>query len=366
MAGARALLRAAQKSTKGKKGIPQTGGFNLDKPEPQHFKDATMFRKALAVQKDAVVPLDCREIGHRGLWRVGINGEVEGTDYRLSQAAFGDLCNFSQIPTNFIKKLAKSDEGLALDVIQSMLESTFHRGAKKAMVVDTLSKRVEGIVGMDTYSPLANIDVLDYALCADEAGLTFTNGWLQGPRMRVTIVNDLKPVQPRKDDIVKLGTNIESAINGDLSVRLATYCERLVCTNGMICREAGYAEAIRHQGDIQFNVQKGVVDCAAVANVFAPKMERAATQVIEDVTELTRILDFIGSPRNGGNETLKRAVIELAKDEAKAEGRELGELTVWNVVNGVTAAAHQLKSIQRKTEVEQLGYALMREFVSLN
>lgn len=358
-------MRAAQK-VGGRRGIPQTGGFQLDKPEPQHFQDAKMFEKALVAQKDAVVTLDCNEIGSMGLSRIGINGEVQGTDYRLSQAAFGDMCNFSKVPVNFIKRLARADEQLALDVVESCLGHTFRRGSKKAMVVDTLSKRVEGIVGLDSYKPMPNADVFEYTMCASAEGLEFTNGWIQGPRMRMTVVNDLKPVEPQKDDVVKLGTNVESAINGDLSVRIATYCERLVCSNGMICRENGYAYGVRHQGEVEFNVQKAVVDCAALSNIFAPKMEDAAKRLIESPEKLQEIMDFIASPKNGGNETLKRAVVELAKDEANSEGRELGEFTIWNFVNGVTAAAHQLKSIQRKQEVEQLGFKLLDRYASVN
>ncbi len=340
-------------------------GFQLEAPTPLEFEDGHRFREALERQKESVVALDCREFGRNGLEKIGLNGEVEGTDYKLSKAAFGDLCNFAKIPVGFIKRLANSNPEQALEVVSSMLDVEFHRGARKAMVVDTTAKRIEGIVGAETYKAISNADVFDYVASVSE-GTQFTKGWLQGPMMRTTFVNGDRPVEPQKGDIVQLGASVESAINGDMSVKIASYCERLVCSNGMTRKDNKHTAVIRHAGDVDFNVQRAAVQCVQSADSFLHLMETAASQPIDSPESLDDMMAFIADSRNGGSEKLLRTSLSVAKEEAYTEGRDAGELTLWNMVNGVTAAAKHTNGVKAQARTEQLGFDLMEHFASVN
>ena len=323
-------------------------------PTTQEFKTLDQFHKALVAQKDAVVLLDAGEIG---LDAVELDGTVAGTDYRLSQAAFGDMCNFAKMPSGFIKRVAKVDEQLALDLISSQLSTTFRRGGTKSFVVDTRSKRIEGIVGRDSYSPLSNLDALNFSMSA-ENGLEFSGGWLSGPNMRLTTVNRLKPVEPTEGDIVNLGSAISNSIHGDSSVRIAAYCERLVCLNGMTRRDRGYGAVIPHRGDVELNVQRAVVQCAENSQQFVRLMEYAAERFLTG-DEIKTIRRFLSDTRNGGNPTIERSVLTRAQQEAQNEGRDSVSVTLWNFVNGTTSCAREAKSIQRRAEIEELGSKLL-------
>lgn len=336
---------------------PAPGGFELETPELVNFSTFDPFYKSLKAQEESLVALDADEVK---LHDIDVRGTVCGTDYRLSHAAFGDLCNFSKMPASFLKRLCCHDEQLALDVVSSCLKSTFYRGPKKVLVVDTRNNRIEGIVGHDTYKPMSNAEVVDYAMsaCPD---MSFGQGWTCGPQMRVTAVNDLKPVQPQKGDIVRVGMSVESAVNGDHSVRVASYNERLSCTNGMTRRDQQGYHIVPHLGDVKINVGTAVVQCAEVSKEFLPMMKYAASRFLGP-KDIEKILTFISNTRHGGNETIKRRVIALAQNEAMNEGRENCHLTLWNFVNGCTACAHEAKSIQRKVEVESLGFKLLDAF----
>ena len=352
------LVKKLMKQAKAGKSMgPAPGGFELEAPELIDHGSFDSFYSSLKMQEESIVPLDADKVK---LHKIDVRGTVEGTGYRLSQAAFGDLCNFAKMPASFLKRLCCHDEQLALDVVSSCLASTFYRGPKKVLVIDSRNNRIEGIVGHDTYKPMSNAEVVDYAMSASPEN-EFAQGWTCGPQMRLAAVNDLAPVQPQKGDIVRVGMSVQSAINGDHSVRIASYNERLSCTNGMTRRDEEGYRMIPHLGDVKINVGQAVVQCAAASQQFIPMMSFAAQRHLgpEDIEQ---VIAFVSNTRHGGNETIRRRVIALAQNEAMTEGRENFDLTLWNFVNGCTACAHEAKSIHRKVEIENLGFKLLAAF----
>ena len=330
-------------------------GFVLPKPELHHFTDVHEFSTAVKEQKESLEMIDPDPFFHG----IDIDGTVVGTDYRLSHAAFSDLCHLCSkpVPVTFIKNLARVNEVMALDVLAESIRCFFRRGQHKKFVVDSRTNRVEGIVGADSYSPISHEDVIDYALTANPS-LQFSNGWLSGPVMRMTATVSTAPVEPAKGDLMEFGVNIDNAIHGDRSVRVCDYALRLSCTNGMTARTGEHMTRIRHVGDVHYNVQRAVVVAANTAEEMFPLMEMASRHVLDE-DEITRVRTYLADPKNGGGSTFEQTARDFAMQEAHDEGREEGEVTLWNFVNGVTQTAHTVKSLQRKTDIEALGYATL-------
>lgn len=330
-------------------------GFKLLRPRLLHFQDPSNFVAAVKDQADNLAMIDAKV-----LTATNIDGKVPNTDYRLSFAAFSDMCHFSKLPVRFIKTLARHAEHLAIEVIEEVLRHQFHDGSDKLLVIDTRCGRVEGIVGKESYSPIDHMDVIDYTLTANTA-LEFTNGWLSGPVMRMTSAAKNKPVEVKKGDVMLIGTNIENAMHGDRSVRISDYVERVECTNGMMARDHLGMARIVHQGDVEYKVQKAVLECANRAQQLVPTM-RAATRYILNEEEIRSIRSFIVDPKNGGSPRTDRKATNGAMDEAEKEGRKEEEVTLWNFVNGITASAHDTDSLQQKTEIEALGYRTLVKY----
>ena len=336
--------------------LAPAAGFQLEKPKLEHYRGDVGFTKALKEQQEAIALMDAD-----GFTALGVNGEVGGTDWKLSHAAFGDLCHFTKTPVSFIKSLAREDEQLALDVIGSRLRSTFHRGQHKTFVLDTRCGRIEGIVGKETYSPISNADVFDYAMTAAQ-GLDMSNGWLQGPNMRLTALQTgTTPIEPQPGDVVNIGISVENAIHGDGSVTVLDYLERLVCINGMRARDSEHMERIVHRGDVEYATQKAVVTAAARAELLAPAVMAAAKHLLDD-RAIRSVRSYVGDPRVGGSPSLDAKVTTQAVREAKKEGRTGEEVTLWNFTNAITEAAHETNSLQRRNEVEALGYRTLVRF----
>lgn len=337
----------------------ETSGFRLPKPESQHFKQMNGFHKAVKEQAASIALVPAND----DIRAIDADGKILGTDWHLSQAAFSDLCHWTNTPVGFIKFLAKVDETQALDVVQTMLRSVFRPGVGKSMVIDTRTQRVEGIVGTETYAPISNLDAIEYLMSASDQ-LALSNGWLSGPNMRLTVLS-AKHAEARVGDVVQFGVNMENALHGDRSLKVAEYMERKSCTNGAICREKGSEVHIVHRGDIAYHTQKAVVHASFRAAEALPLIQAAATHQMMP-NEIGLFSVFAKDPKNGGNENLWAKVVKQAKQEALDDGRTEEEVTLWNFVNSITQAAHDTSSLNRRGELEAMGYrALVRFGVQL-
>jgi hypothetical protein len=332
-------------------------GFDLLVPSTLQFKNASEFETALKVQHEHTAVMDADPDVFE---RIGIDGQIDGTDWRLSKAAFGDLCNFAGVPVAFIRRLALLNEQQALEVMETMIAKVFHASAPKSLVLDTREGRVDGIVGKGTYSHIANKDALAYLLTAIP-DLEMSSGWLSGPNMRVAAIIKTKPFEVKKGDVVHFGVNLTNAIHGDRSLKVAEYIERLVCTNGAIATEQGHFTAIVHRGDVAYNTQKAVVDAASHADHILPRLQSAPKQMMME-TDIFRIRDWLKEPKNGGSDGLDIRVTKAAMAEAQKENRVAEETTLWNWHNAITAVAKESPSMNRQAELEAMGYKALIRF----
>ena len=349
MSIARALLTGSHHAT-----AATPRGFVLRTPALSHYKDAETLLSAVNQQADSTVLLDAD-----CLKEIDIDGRIGGSDFFLSKAAFGDLCHFTNTPVSFIKSLAEEDETLALDVVASRVKSRFNANSRR-LVLNTTERRVEGIVGAATYSPLRNKEVVEYVLGAS-SDLVVGGGWLEGPNMRLTAVDDINRVEVQKGDIVRFGVEACNAINGDGSATVTEYNERLVCTNGMRRTERGAIQRILHRGDVEMLTMKAVVKSVSKATSLLPLMQQSAKRYLcaADVLQMRR---FVSDTKNGGGPTLEKLMLEGAVKTAQQFGRDDEHVVAWDFVNGITEAAHDVKSLERRAAIEGLAYATLLRF----
>ncbi len=331
-------------------------GFKLPKPKLHRFKNPDAFLKALKDQAEntALIP------GEKLDAEISINGDVGKTGWRLSNSAFGDLCHWTKMPVSFIKRFARIDENLALDVITEMIGAAFYTGPDKQLVIDVREGRIDGIVGKDSYSLITNAEVVEWALSA-APDLGMSQGWLFGPKMRLTCISEQRKAEPVKGDIVQMGMTLQNAVHGDCSAKVSDYAFRLKCLNGLVAREHQHTDTIRHVGDAKFNVQKAIVAAADRAEHMVPYMEAAATKLL-GADGINAVRRWIANPKAGGSPSLDVKATKIAQEEAMDEGRPAEEVTLWNFTNGISASAKDTKTINRQTELEAFGYRTLVRF----
>jgi len=350
-------LRAARAAIDEDGGQYSLRGFHLTNPTPIYFRESpAALLDLLKNQQDNTAHIDGEELTSD----IGLAGEISGTPWRLTKAAFSDLCHFTKTPVSFIKRLAKIDETQAVDTLRTMIDAYFHTASKKLLVIDSSSGYVLGIVGKETYKPLSNVDLVNWGLSSG-IGLGVSEAWVNGPNLRVTFVSETLNVKPCPNDIVQFGMALENWINGDGSAKASDYALRLVCTNGMTARVGGHTNIIRHTGDVQMAVQKAIVASSKRAKHMAPAMKAAATMYLDD-EGIRQVRSFIRDGKNGGSQALDNKVTKIAQVEAQKEGREEFEVSLWNFVNGTTEVARDTKSIERKVEIESLAYKTLARY----
>lgn len=329
--------------------------FKLDTPTCHKFTSADAFESALKRQAANTVLLDAREVG---LQSIGVDGEIHDTPYRLTKRAFGDLCSFSGVPAGFIRQYAKVNPELALRIIEDTINARFWKGSSKQLVIDVDDGLVHGIVTAERYKPISNLETFQWSMESRPEGFTFTNGWIEGLQARFTSVDDLRPIEPRRGDIVKLGLSVSNGMDGDRSARIQSYAERLVCTNGMVRSDAQGHQTIRHVGDAAFEFQAAIVAVAGRQSAYRELLTAATNTVL--TPEQTQVFaDTLTSAKGGGKKLVENVMIRAGR-EAALEGREMLSLTVYNLVNGVTELAHQAKNLDRRVELEQLGFTALQ------
>lgn len=332
-------------------------GFQFPVPFTTHFGGVEDFRAALVAQREHLALLDAAKV----LTDLDADGGIPKTPYRMTPAAFGDLCAVAGggLPSRWCRQLAQRNEGLALEVVRDHIDAHLS-DARRQLVVDTASNLVLGIVSETKYHLIHNAEILDLMLSSP--GLTFTNGWLCGGRMRLTCVREGTVIEPRPGDIVRVGVNGENTVNGDSRVHVTDYAEVLRCTNGMVSREGVHCESVMHSDtDIHYRVPQAIVAAAKRSESMRPLIERAAVLHL-DADGHRRVGAFIQHPQNGGNPRLLETATKHAVTYAVQAGRGEDDLLLWDYVNGTTEAAHAAPSLNRRTELEALGFRLLEKF----
>lgn len=352
-------IKAAK--SQGKSNTKKGHGFQFVSGRHVKLTDATLFRKELVEQSEAVAMFDAKCV--RGL---ELDGTIEGTDLKLTEQAFGQLCNFSSVPVTFIKNLAKVNPETAMDAVQSMVRAYFHAGAKRNLVVDERDQYVLGLVGAKTYKPLSNLEAYESVHTAlgkmDMKLATLDNG-----EMRVTFTDKNRAVnvnpKAKKNDIVEFGVAAGNSINGQTSAFIEEFNLRLVCTNGMTRRERNSRYQFQHRNDdLPDYYASAAIMLADNYEMTSVLMRATAVTTLETEDDVRVVKTYLADGRNGGGKELSEQVYGIAQAEAKQEGGNPDRPTIWNVVNGVTQVGRDAPTNGRREALEALGYRTLMRF----
>jgi hypothetical protein len=353
-------LKGRMGSGSEERGVPARG-FQFAQSEYQAFRDEATFRAAVREQSESLVLLDAAH-----LTRVDIDGRLTdfGEDWRLTRLAFGQLCHHSNVPVSYVTDLALRNETLALEVMAEGITGRFRRSPRQ-LVVNTRSRLIEGVYDEFQFDPLSNERLLDYMLSC-EGDQRLTRAWIEGPDARMTVVNRLRVLEPKVGDIVHVGVDAQTRLGQRYLASFDLYNERLSCTNGMCSRSKTFTHRVdRDAGDVEFQAQRAAVRVGEGSRQLQPMMEAAARLHMGEEA-VDSLVDRLQDPKRGGSRDLFKRTVATADRERRSDGREDGDYTLWDFVNGVTDAAKFSKSIGREAELEGLGYAVMGEYLSKN
>lgn len=335
-------------------------GFEFARPEYRAFHDEATFRTAVREQADALALLDA---GH--LSKIDVNGRLVdfGEEWRLTKEAFGQLCHHAKLPVTYVTRLAERDEALALQVVEEAISGAFRKDPRQ-LVVNTGTRLVEGVFDEFEFDPLSNARLLDFVL-SQEGEQELTRAWIEGPNARMTVIDRLHVLEPKVGDVVHIGLDAQTRLGHRHAALFDLYNERLSCANGMLVRNKSISARVPAGADIEIAAQAAIVRVSMDTHTLGPMMRESARLHFDEVG-LGRMIGRLLDPRRGGSHDLLKRAVATADRERLRDGRDEGDFTLWDFVNGVTEAAKTARTMSRETELEGLGYNVMGEFLSPN
>lgn len=324
-------------------------GFRLAEVETRQFHDHDSFFGALARQREGRVTVPAKAVQS-----VGIDGNIGSEGLRLTDEAFSSLCKLSKVPTSFVKALAKRNESLAMQVLQDGLDFVFPKD-EVVLVVDTEHSRVEAVAS--EHEPFPHEQVMEWARSANP-DMQLVRGWIHGALARMALVSP-REHEAQVGDIVQVGVSVENDCGPLGFTSLTDYVERLSCSNGMTARDKSRMQSVAHSIDgLEDAVTAALVESGRRVTGLVPAMQRATGHFF-DAKGVRAVREYLSDARRGGGRSLEARATRGAVEEARTAGRKEGEITLWDYVNGTTEAAKHQSSLEKRRNVEALGYGLL-------
>lgn len=169
--------------------------------------------------------------------------------------------------------------------------------------------------------------------------------------VRLVFPNEQRPV--KVGDVSALGLDISSSSFGKSAVHVRGLVWRLKCTNGLRVSEPAGSFSFRHVGDTQ-RLRAGIAEAIPSALAVARgTLDRWRTAVNVMVTDVAALIDSLRDITLGEKKMLEQEI-----------QREVGahalpaRMPLYDICNGVTAAAHHVAPA-RRLELEALAGELL-------
>lgn len=334
-----------------------TNVFSFAAPVTKHFTDRVEFFEAARAVQDGYDLVAASDVDG-----MDVDGNLSGVTARLTARAFSDVCALTGTPEPFVRRIAKRNESLAMDIVRDAVNSGLLRDC--VLLVDTESRRVDAVVDESKHNTPDIPELMRLALSASKE-TRFMGGWLNGTTFRMTAtgseVRDVKTgAKATVGDLMGVGFEILSDIGSVGQTTITDYAERLSCLNGMLARDSSHAVVRKHaKWSIDDDLLKSfLVSFERAGTIF--QLAKRASQHFFDGNGARKIVTAISE---GSHPAASQKLCDHAKKQAMAEAqrdcRPPGAICLWDFVNGVTDAAKHAASLDRRRDIEHFGYTLM-------
>ena len=302
--------------------------------------------------------------------RLSLNGS---STFGITDIAHGQIGDFCQIPSKYYDKMRAASPSLLATNVNHWLHTAPQGDAPAQKMVRTLDGNVRAFLS-NRYRRIDNVQVAETVLpiISEMHGAEVKSCELTERKMYLKVVNPRLTTEIRKGDVVQAGIVISNSEVGLGSVNVSPLIYRMVCSNGMIAQDSSvrkYHIGRVNESDYDMGIFRD--DTIAADDVaFLKKVRNAVYAAVEQAVfeqVVSRMREATEARIDNGSMVPK--VIELtAKDysitQSESEGVlghliEGGDLSLYGVSNAITRYAQDVKSYDRSTELEMIGYRVL-------
>lgn len=285
-------------------------------------------------------------------------------EFGVEEVAHQQIANRLNIPYRYYQKMQMEAPDLLDDNVNRWLQQNPER-----RMIRVLDNNVRAFLS-DRYRRLDNLELCAAVLpvIQEMKGANIESCEVTPTRMYLKVVNKRMKAEVAVGDVVQAGFVISNSEVGLGSLRVEPLIFRLVCKNGLICKD--YSQKKYHVGkqvnlseDSAYEIYRDET-IAQDDKAFFMKVQ----DVVRSAVDESKFLMTVGKLRESKEIPLKNQPVkevELLADKFQLTENERGDIlrqlfiggdsSRYGLVNAVTAASKIAKSYDRATELERIG-----------
>ena len=306
--------------------------------------------------------IEMESVPGESVLRLSLNNEPQ--EFAVGEIAHQQIAARLNIPYRYYQKMQKEQPSLLDDNVNTWLHETPER-----RMLRVLDGRVRAFLS-DRYRRLDNLELCAAVLPTINSmrGASIESCEVTESRLYLKVVNKRLKAEVSPGDVVQAGFVVSNSEVGLGSLRVEPLVYRLVCKNGLICKD--FAQKKYHVG----RQAEGSEDTAyeIYSDETLRQDDKAFFMKVKDTVQCAideaKFEMAVGRMRDAMNIPLEHAPVkevELLADRfllTQAErGNVLRQLFIggdssrYGLVNAVTAASKICKDYERATELERIG-----------
>lgn len=295
-------------------------------------------------------------------------GVLNLTQYSVNEIAHRQIGQHLKIPASYYDRMRSEYP----ELLTQNINGWFSRTPATKRMLRTLDGTARAFLS-DRYRRIDNFEVATTVLpiIGGMEGASIESCELTDSRMYIKVVNPRVTAEIKKGDVVQSGIIITNSEVGMGSVSVSPLIFRLVCSNGMIARDAAvrkYHVGRANESGEDFSIYRDET-IEADDRAFLMKLEDSVRAAV-DQTRFAAIVDKMREATEVKMEAnMVPQVVELTAKEYginEAEGKGVlghliagGDLSLYGLANAVTRQAQDVESYDRSTELEATGYKIL-------
>ena len=289
--------------------------------------------------------------------------------FALTEIAHDQIGERLKIPAAFYDRCREKYP----DLLTHNVNSLFQREPTRQMI-RTLDGNARAFLS-ERYRPIDHHEIAEAVLPIIsnwmQEGATVESAELTEKKLYIKVVNPRVQAEIVTGDIVQSGIVISNSEVGHGAVSVMPLVYRLVCSNGMICADAGQRK--NHVGRVNASDENFTIyrDETRIADdrAFIMKLQDIVHAAANEV-HFERIVSIMRDSREAHitNNDVPAVVQTVTKSYGLTESEGKGvldhlirgeELSLYGLANSVTRHAQESKSYDRSTEMEMIGFNIL-------